>query len=1038
MNSRSPYTIYSASAGAGKTSTLTIRYLSLILRDDRSLPFREILGLTFTNKAVDEMKKRILESLQSFSDATESNNYLFKSVLDEINSGSESPIEASTLRARSRKKLKELLHNYAYFDIATIDKFNHRLIRTFAKDLKLPSTFKVLLDRDDFLNQGLEKLFSKLSKDDALKKAMVSFAMEKIDDNKAWDISKELFDTATLLFDETHFKALGQLSTKTDEDFKKLKKVTKKKLEDIDDQLTKLSNNTLELLDELNLIDGFSGRYFPNFLRKVASGDRMMKLEAKWLTNFENQDPYNKSTPEAKKEAIDQIKPELNRVVNKIISLFKELAYIQNAYKNIQPLSLIFKVQQELNELMQEQQSLPIAEFNKRIYEVVRKQAVPFIYERIGERYKHFFVDEFQDTSVLQWENLIPLVSNALSSEEGSAMLVGDPKQAIYRWRGGAASQFIELYNNPKQPFPVEGDPINLETNYRSSKTVVNFNNDFFESTADLIVDEDLQQLYLTTSRQKVHHSDEEGWVSIEFVEGNKVEDRSVLYCQKTLEYIQKIIKRGFSYADICVLTRKNDQAVELAKHLTTNQIPIISSESLLLSSSAQVCFLIDLLYASNWPKEPYYQAIILEYLYRDSPDQSQNIKVALENFNQHLEEQFEFSMKYFSSCELFDALSYAIERFKLAEQSSAYINYFMDQVYEYLQTQNLGVAVFLELWEDHKTKWSVKSPKSVNAVQLMTVHKSKGLEFEFVILPFAEQELNPQKNSDVLWVDVDPNQFAGFDQLLFNKNKTLENFSSTTAELVQSEDRLKRMDSLNILYVALTRAIKGLVIISNWDFNSSDEFKEGTISHLLYSYLEKQSDWDQGMQYQIGSLEALELKSKPLLEGEELSFRYSHKKEASYSLLTHEKLLLDDATYKAKEAGTTWHRFLEFVYCEEDLNYAGVKLLEEYPFEEKEPYLIKGAEIVSHPDLKAYYKKEITSVNEQRIFTKDGLELRPDRLVFMDKEVVIIDYKTGEEREDHNQQLDLYAKALEELNYTISKKLIVYIHKEITIKNVT
>ena len=269
------------------------------------------------------------------------------------------------------------------------------------------ATFKFLFDRDDFLNQGLEKLFSKLSKDAALKEAMVAFAMEKIDDNRAWDISKELFDTATLLFDETHFKALGQLSTKTDEDFKKLLKVTKSKLEDIDDQLTKLSKNTLELLDELSLTNDFSGNYFPNFLKKLALGDRSMKLEAKWLLNFEDQDPYNKKTPEDKKEAIDQLKPELNRVVTKIISLFKELAYIQNAYKNIQPLSLIFKVQQELNELMQEQQSLPIAEFNKRIYEVVRKQAVPFIYERIGERYKHFFEDEFQDNSVLQWEKLI-------------------------------------------------------------------------------------------------------------------------------------------------------------------------------------------------------------------------------------------------------------------------------------------------------------------------------------------------------------------------------------------------------------------------------------------------------------------------------------------------------------------------------------------------------------------------------------------------------------------------------------------------------
>jgi ATP-dependent exoDNAse (exonuclease V) beta subunit len=1038
MSQSSPYTIYSAAAGAGKTSTLSIRYLSLMLSNEAPLAFREILGLTFTNKAVDEMKRRILSHLQKFSDAKESNNFMFLKVLEQINLDAEEKIDATELRSRARKRLKELLHNYSYFDISTIDKFNHRLIKTFAKDLKLPSTFKVLLDQDEFLNQGLDQLYANLSEDQELKNAMVAFALDKIDGNRSWDISKDLRETAILLFDETHFKSLQQLSTKKDEDFKKLIHHCTKQLREVEQQLVDLAKETIGFLEALHLMNSFSGGYLPKFLAKIQSGDRPKEITAKWLINFEDQDPYNKTTPEKEKDAIDEIKPQLKEVLDQIQKLLNEYYYIENAYRNIQPLSLIFKVQQELNKLMEQQQSLPIAEFNKRIYEVVRKQAVPFIYERMGERYKHFFIDEFQDTSILQWENLIPLISNALSGEIGSAMIVGDPKQAVYRWRGGAASQFVKLYEHPEEPFFVKGTPIPLDTNYRSAKTIVDFNNEFFESCTAIVAHQDLKQLYKTTSKQEVFHQDQQGWISIEFIEGKKKEERFNRYCQKTLESIQEIIANGFSYADICVLTRDNKQSVLLAKHLTQDGIPIISSESLLLSNSSEVCLLIDLLYASNWPMEAYFQARVLEYLYREQSDQSQKIQLGLNHFKKQLNDDFGFSMDYFTSQELYDGLSYAISCFKLGATQSAYINYFLDQIYDYLQTEQLSVAGFLERWEEQKNKWSIKSPKSVNAVQLMTIHKSKGLEFEFVILPFAEQQLIKTHNDEVLWVDVNPNQFAGFDQLLFNKNKSLSNYSSATKKVVAQEDSLKEMDSLNLLYVALTRAVKGLVIFSRWDLNSEDQFKEGSISHLLYSYLEQKGDWDQGRSYQINRIEDLIPEQKEVQEGEQLRFRYSHKKEAKYSLLTHEKLLLDDLSYQAKEAGTTWHRFMEFVHAAEDLPFAGVKLLEEYPFEDREMYLIKGAEIVSHPELKAYFSAGIHSVNEQGIFTRDGIELRPDRLVFDKDEVVVIDYKTGVEKEDDIQQINTYAKALEELNYKISKKLIVYIHKELTIKNVT
>ena len=1037
MNSAHPYTIYSASAGAGKTATLTMRYLSLILSDEQPLAFRSILGITFTNKAVGEMKHRILGALNDFANSTKKSEFIFDQVLEAINQSSDTKVDETLLRSRARKRLKELLHNYAYFDIATIDKFNHRLIKTFAKDLRLSSNFKVIIDSDDFLNEGIEVLFSRLSEDPILKEDLISFAAEKIENNNSWDVSYDLFNTSKLLFDETHFEALQQLSTKTDTDFKTLKLLLKRRIESIESGLKTVASSTIDLLESQQLMGSFKGNYFTKFLKKIKVGDWPASFDQQWLVNFQELAPYNKTTPEDEKQLIDQLKPDLDRVVEQLLSLFKEHSYKRNAFKNIQPLSLIFKVQQQLIRLMEEQERLPIAEFNKRIFEVVRKQAVPFIYERLGERYTHFFVDEFQDTSELQWENLIPLISNALSTSDGTAMIVGDPKQAIYRWRGGNASQLIGLYEQPSAPFPVIGKPMVLAKNYRSAKTIVEFNNSFFEKSAESIADTAVKNLFKNTSRQDVHHQ-EVGWVSIEFVEGSHAEDRSNAYCEKTLASIESIVNEGFAYADICVLTRSNKQSVILAAYLNEKSIPIISSESLLLSSSDEVCFLIDLLYTSFWPNENYYKAKLLEFLYKNELDSSQKIKIGLQSFEEQLHNDFDFSLDYFRSLEVYDALSYAIERFQLAQKSSAYITYFLDQVYEYFQNEHLGLMGFLEQWETHKEKWSVKSPQSVNAVQLMTIHKSKGLEFDFVILPFADQDIISTRPDDVLWVPVNPEEFAGFNQLLFSKNNSLSTYNEISQEAVIKEDGLKSMDSFNTLYVAMTRGVKGLKILSYWDVNNKGDFKKGTFSELFHSYISDHNLWDGTNIFQINSLQALSKKPTEVEEGEQMAYRYSYKSKALYQLLNHEKMLYKEASFQAKEAGTTWHRFLEFVHTHEDLSYAGVKLLEEYPFEDKEYYCTKGAELVSHPALKAYYCNGIKSVNEQTIFTKEGEELRPDRLVFFDRKVVIIDYKTGKESAGHEDQINAYARALEELNYQISQKLIVYIHQELTIKTVS
>ena len=441
---QSPFKIFNASAGSGKTHTLTKAYLKIALSGTGS--FKRILAITFTNKAVNEMKHRILDSLYLFGGVldVEKAPPLFLDLMHELD------IEAPALRKRSKLTLKEILHNYAFFDISTIDTFTHRLIRTFAKDLKLPQNFEVVLDTDLLLDEAVARLIYKAGTDKKLTKVLLDFALEKIDDDKSWDIGLDLFKIGKLLFDETHAEHLQKIRDKNIDDFLGLKKVLRKRALLLKDSLTDTASQTLQLIADQGLeTSDFTGSYFPKFLIKVANGDLNMDFKAGWKQNFEAATLYNKSAPAEIKSTLDRLHPQFSKVFTALQTGYYELAFLKNAYGNIMPLTVLNAIQQEVKAVQTENDQVSISEFNTLISKEIRNQPAPFIYERLGEKYRHYFVDEFQDTSSLQWKNLIPLIGNALESEDmqgkrGTLFLVGDAKQAIYRWRGGRGRAISE------------------------------------------------------------------------------------------------------------------------------------------------------------------------------------------------------------------------------------------------------------------------------------------------------------------------------------------------------------------------------------------------------------------------------------------------------------------------------------------------------------------------------------------------------------------------------------------------------------------
>jgi len=805
------FKIYNASAGSGKTYTLTKAYLKIILSSNEG--YRQILAITFTNKAVNEMKERILKSLFNFSKihSVENAPPMFIDLLEELQ------INLLELQKKAKTTLKKILHNYAFFDVSTIDKFTHRLIRTFAKDLKIPQNFEVVLDRDLLLDEAVSRLINKAGSDSKLTKVLIDFALEKIDDDKSWDISLDLNNVGKLIFNETDAAHLKKFEHKGIDDFLKLQITIQKRIATLKKTIVTEASRNLQIIDENGLEHSdFKSGWFPKFMLKIQKGDLNIDFKAAWKQNFDSEPLYAGKCDASKKPILDDLKSQFVSLFNSIRNNTYSYQLLKNAYKNIVPLTVLNAIQQEVKTLQSERDQLSISEFNSIISNEIKDQPAPFIYERLGEKYRHYFIDEFQDTSEMQWSNLIPLVDNALSSEVGSLFLVGDAKQAIYRWRGGKAEQFLNLVNRNTNPFVVEPQIENLPKNYRSHQEIIKFNNDFFKSTSPFLNSEIYETLFTEGNKQEFNTL-KNGFVQLTFLEEDDQQNSDEQYCHEVLKIISEIKSKDFSYKDICILVRGNKEGVQLANFLTQEGIPVISSESLLLKSSPKVQFLVNLLRFQNQSNDDEIAFELLSFIYRNEQEQHQFIERYLKDVTTLLDKEYGFDVTKMQEASVYDALEYAIKQFDLAPSSDSYVNFFMDTVLDVEQKEGTGIPTFLSHWEKKKDKLSITAPSSINAVQIMTIHKSKGLEFQIVIYPYAHSNIYSDKDGK-LWLPVEAETFDCFEEVLINKKQEVANYSDTAAYLYEEENNKLELDAYNVLYVALTRAVKALYVITKED----------------------------------------------------------------------------------------------------------------------------------------------------------------------------------------------------------------------------
>lgn len=506
------FSIYDASAGSGKTYTLVKEYLKIILLSKKPDAYRNILAITFTNKAVHEMKSRVLLNLSEFAKENPSDKSL--QLMQDINT--ETGLSLANITEKAKNIIKNLIHNYAAFDISTIDKFTHKVIRSFAHDLNLPITFDVSLDTENLLNEAVDSIIAEAGNDDQLTKLLVDFTMEKTDDDKSWDVSREIMETGKLILNENNREEITHLNDKKIEDFIIIKNKLNELCDQLENETSNQANEALTLIESKNIdLKSFSSGYFPKHLQSIK--DKKFNPNNKTYHEFDDI-KINKNAVDT--PIIHEIIPQLLEILASVYKNFEKKNFYEAFLKNITPLSLLNTLNFRLKKIQEEQNILSISEFNKLINEQIQNQPAPFIYERLGEKYHHFFIDEFQDTSEMQWQNLIPLIDNALSGEKngerGSLMIVGDPKQSIYRWRGGKAEQFIEL-GKGKKPFPnQENHLFSLKKNHRSYSQIIEFNNYFFQFLANEFENEDYKDLYQNHSHQETNDK-KGGYVNITF-----------------------------------------------------------------------------------------------------------------------------------------------------------------------------------------------------------------------------------------------------------------------------------------------------------------------------------------------------------------------------------------------------------------------------------------------------------------------------------------------------------------------------------------
>ncbi|MEO9532915.1 MAG: UvrD-helicase domain-containing protein [Crocinitomicaceae bacterium] len=1017
--------IYNASAGSGKTYTLVKEYLRIILRNKNGDNFKKVLAMTFTNKAANEMKERVLDKLIQLSKPAF--NKSEEDLKEAQNFAQDFGCGVDDLTERAENALNKILHNYGMFSVMTIDKFTHKVIRTFSKELGLSLDFDVELDVNTLRKNVTDLLFDQIGRDKDLTQLMVQYANANLQDEKSWNFKEELYKFSDALFKEDAISAIQKLKNLSSTDFLQIRKDISEEQRKIEQKQLKIASDALALIKANNLQEeDFTWKKTgaQKFFDKMAEGrrDHDSGPSARQLNIVAEGTWGHIDSPN--KGLVDSLAPELENYFNQLVQFIDEQlpTYILNKeiLKNLNNLSLMNHMLNITEQIKKEENVLLISDFYKKISEIIIEEPVPFIYERLGVRYEHFLLDEFQDTSNLQWINLVPLLHNSLASKHTN-LIVGDGKQAIYRWRNGEVEQFINLPEKIENPnnieslaeaqatFINEGVKINLESNYRSAAEIINFNNAFFDFAVQTIGSEYIKKIYTDGSQQV--QKDFKGYVEINSSDAFE-KDLQNEYCK---EVVERVLAQNYQLKDICFLVRKNKDGSKIANYLSEQGYPIISKDSLFVGKDLHVKFLSSLLAAIVSPKNKNYRKKCLEHyvniFMQDAPPQEQT---SLLNAPQEIRSVFtQLDIEIVPHEEFqsfYEYVEFLLDAFKLKIEDNAYLQYFLEQVHQFEKHSSTNIRAFIEWFTSKGSEASISSPEGANAIQVMSIHKAKGLQFPVVVCPYFDWDMH--KNKSNVWIEDQQDHLPAY--FLKPSQKTL---TTKHSEVLGQEDTKVSLDQLNMIYVAFTRPETALFICGNTKNSGTSAIKNFIVPFMESGQLAFE---DQGEFKFYGELHPKLATEEAEISDYKITFPKHKMDRTKFSLKGDWEVSFEELDSK-RRYGTELHLVLSKIEQESDLQEVLMACLNKGLISpENMPRLNEDVQrLFKNAHFQSYFNAERIE-NERPIIDAEGRVQIPDRVIYRENEVIVVDFKSGEEHsEKYEKQLSDYVLLLQDIGYS-------------------
>jgi len=1029
-----PLIVYKSSAGSGKTTTLVNEYLKIALQNPQS--FRHILAITFTNKAANEMKERVIGTLKDLSNPDKQPADSLQEVIEAID------VELPHLRNRARKLLSLILHNYDEFAISTIDSFIHRVIRTFATDVQLPQNFEVVIDDEDIIPDIIQSLYDKVGSDKELTKVLIKFVLSEADEENSYDPTSKLVSFIKRHMNEDGFQHINKLDnlniTELGVIISRLSgKIGFEKLGIID-----IANNAIELCSNNNLEikDFYQGSrgilaYFNKVSQFRVPDEKLFPSKTIQKTIDEEVWFGSKASAEVQ-QSISAIMSELTEYYHEMIKKIENYFFYRLIYSKIYSLALVHEIKNLFIEFTEKTGKVHISEFNKKISNEIAEQPIPFIYERLGRRYRHFLIDEFQDTSILQWYNLLPLIEESLSYGNFN-MLVGDAKQAIYRFRNGEVELFANLprlYGNDGSELSMlrqnvlqqEYKEVVLSKNWRSYPEIIKFNNDFFKKVTAYL-SEKIQHIYSDIEQQLPDNDKQGGLVSLNFVDADNSEE----YEERKLENIRNLIDQlkdnGYQEKDICILCRTKKNAIGIAEFLLNYEYNVVSSESLLLTNSSKVRLIIAFFKLINYSEN---ELALAEFIYNylaifpEKGSFDSEVNTIRKNKKDGIGALFHhFKIDAVPSeiemLSTYEMAEFIIQKIIFQKKADIFIQYLLDFIFESKQPLDL----FLSSWEDKKGKLFIAMPKDIDAIQIMTIHKAKGLAFPAVIVD--AQNVKNQNTKSEFWEDLNLPEFSDLKVGLMPLVKKIGLINR--GHIYEEEAAKTELDFLNVIYVAFTRPVKALFAIGPTErTNKNDKF-----SKYMIGYLKEKGLWEENkLRYDFGELiYENPLKDDPDEDTIKLKEFVSSTWQDLINISTSEDVIQEALEGMSSSSyGKLIHKILSEIETEKDIPIALNSIILSGLLNIADINIIESTitSVVTHPKLQKYYREGLIIKNETELIIDNGEIVRPDRVVVDDQLLTIIDYKTGEEKEQDYEQVRNYMDVFSNIgNKNIEAKLV-------------